>query len=86
MIGVTEAKGGSAFNNPDNNVYIPISTAQVRLPRGGSPNRVQNILVSVAKAEDADLAIEEIRDVLRQPIEFLLAVLMILRFSTSKIF
>ncbi|MFN2216924.1 MAG: ABC transporter permease [Anaerolineales bacterium] len=66
VIGVTEAKGGSAFNNPDNNVYIPISTAQVRLPRGGSPNRVQNILVSVAKAEDADLAIEEIRDVLRQ--------------------
>jgi putative ABC transport system permease protein len=66
IVGVTEAKGGSAFNNPDNNVYIPISTAQARLPRGGSPNRVQYILVSVAKAEDADLAIEEIRDVLRR--------------------
>jgi putative ABC transport system permease protein len=66
IVGVTEAKGGSAFNNPDNNVYIPISTAQARLPRGGSPNRVQYILVSVAKAEDADLAIQEIREVLRR--------------------
>ena len=24
VVGVTEAKGGSAFNNPDSNVYIPI--------------------------------------------------------------
>lgn len=66
VVGVTEAKGGSAFNNPDNNVYIPISTAQARLPRGGSPNRVQYILVSVAEAEDADLAIQEITDILRR--------------------
>jgi putative ABC transport system permease protein len=65
VVGVTETKGGSAFNNPDVNVYIPISTAQARLPRGGSPNRVQYILVSVAKAEDADLAIKEITEVLR---------------------
>lgn len=65
VIGVTEAKGGSAFNNPDNNVYIPISTAQTRLPHGDSPNVVQFILVSVAKAEDADQAIQQITDVLR---------------------
>jgi len=65
IIGVAEAKGGSAFNNPDNNVYIPISTAQARLPRGGAPDRVQYILVSVDKAEDADTAIEQITEVLR---------------------
>jgi putative ABC transport system permease protein len=65
VIGVTEAKGGSAFNNPDNNVYIPISTAQTRLPRGGSPDRVQYILISVAQAEDADAAIEQVTDILR---------------------
>jgi len=65
IIGVTEAKGGSAFNNPDTNVYIPISTAQARLPRGGAPDRVQYILVSVARAEDADLAIQQLREVLR---------------------
>ncbi len=66
IIGVTEAKGGSAFNNPDANVYIPISTAQARLPRGSSPNRVQYILVSVEDAEDADAAIIEITDILRR--------------------
>jgi len=65
VIGVTEGKGGSAFNNPDNNVYIPISTAQTRLPHGDSPNAVQYILVSVAQAEDADQAIQQITDVLR---------------------
>jgi len=65
VVGVTEAKGGSAFNNPDNNVYIPISTAQTRLPRSGSSNAVQYILVSVAQAEDADEAINQITTVLR---------------------
>jgi len=65
IIGVTEAKGGSAFNNPDNNIYIPISTAQTRLPRAGSPNSVQYILTSVAEAEDADRAIQQIKQVLR---------------------
>ena len=28
VIGITKSKGGSGFNNPDNTVYIPISTAQ----------------------------------------------------------
>lgn len=65
IIGVTEAKGGSTFNNPDSNVYIPVSTAQARLPHWGSPDRVQNILVSVSEAENADKAIKQISDVLR---------------------
>lgn len=65
IVGVTEAKGGSAFINPDNNVYIPISTAQTRLAGGGSPDRVQFILVSVNEAEDADAAILQITEVLR---------------------
>lgn len=65
VVGVTEAKGGSAFNNPDNNIYIPISTAQTRLPRTGDADRVQYILVAVADAEDADEAIEQIKTVLR---------------------
>lgn len=65
IIGVTEAKGGSAFNNPDKNVYVPISTAQTRLAGSGSADRVQFILVSVAQAEDADAAIIQITEVLR---------------------
>ncbi len=65
IVGVAEAKGGSAFNNPDNNVYIPISTAQARLPRSGAPDRVQYILASMVDVDNADLAIRQIREVLR---------------------
>ncbi|OGI24898.1 MAG: hypothetical protein A3J76_05450 [Candidatus Moranbacteria bacterium RBG_13_45_13] len=28
IVGVTEARGGSGFSNPDNNVYVPLATAQ----------------------------------------------------------
>ena len=66
IVGVAEAKGGSAFNNPDTNIYIPISTAQARLPRGGAPDRVGIILASAETAEVADQAIEQIRDILRR--------------------
>ncbi len=66
IVGVAEAKGGSAFNNPDTNIYIPISTAQSRLPRGGTPDRVGIILASAETAEVADQAIEQIRDILRR--------------------
>ena len=65
IVGVVESKGGSAFNNPDNNVYIPISTAQARLPRSGAPDRVQYILASMVDLDNADLAIRQIRQVLR---------------------
>ena len=65
IVGVVEPKGGSAFNNPDNNVYIPISTAQARLPRSGAPDRVQYILASMVNLDNADLAIRQIRQVLR---------------------
>jgi len=65
VIGIAEPKGGSAFNNPDNNIYIPISTAQARLPRSGAPDRVQYILVSMVDIDNANLAIRQIREVLR---------------------
>jgi len=28
IVGVTEARGGSGFSNPDNNIYVPLATAQ----------------------------------------------------------
>ena len=28
VIGITQTKGGTGFNNPDNNIYIPLTTAQ----------------------------------------------------------
>ncbi len=66
VIGVTEVKGGSAFINPDTNVYVPISTAQTRLVRSNTPNQVQYILVSIEDAEEADLAIRQVKEVLRK--------------------
>jgi len=66
VIGVTEAKGGSAFNNPDTNVYVPISTAQARLVQSNAPDQVGYILVSVKDAENANLAIEQVTAVLRK--------------------
>ncbi len=66
VIGVTEVKGGSAFNNPDTNIYVPISTAQTRLVRSSTPNQVQFILVSIEDAEKADLAIQQVKTVLRK--------------------
>ncbi len=66
VIGVTEAKGGSAFNNPDTNVYVPISTAQARLVQSSAPDQVGYILVSVTDADKADLAIEQVTEVLRK--------------------
>jgi putative ABC transport system permease protein len=84
IVGVTEAKGGSAFNNPDNNVYIPISTAQARLPRGGAPDRVQYILASMVDPDNADLAIRQIRQVLRMTHRIPRAARMISPCSTSR--
>jgi len=66
VIGVTEAKGGSAFNNPDTNVYVPISTAQARLVQSSAPDQVGYILISVTDADKADLAIEQVTKVLRK--------------------
>lgn len=31
VVGVTQAKGGSGFNNPDDAIYVPLSTAQKQL-------------------------------------------------------
>jgi len=43
VIGVTTSKGGSGFNNPDDAVYIPITTAQHYLAGG---NYISEITVS----------------------------------------
>ncbi len=31
VVGITEAKGGTGFNNPDDAIYVPLSTAQKQL-------------------------------------------------------
>ena len=62
VIGILQPKGGSGFQNPDDQILIPLSTAQ-RYFVGGTT--VRNIGVSVASAAQMDLASAEISTLLR---------------------
>jgi putative ABC transport system permease protein len=64
VIGVTEPKGGSGFNNPDDQLYLPLTTAEARLFRRGR-DRVDMILVQAISADGVAQANEEITAVLR---------------------
>jgi putative ABC transport system permease protein len=64
VIGVTAAKGGSGFNNPDDQAYLPFSTAQVRLMRRARA-RVDMLIIQAVSAEAVTQAQLEIADVLR---------------------
>jgi len=65
VIGVTEAKGGNQFNNPDMNVYVPISTAQMRIKRSDISNRVDMIIIQAKDSDSVDSAIREAGAILR---------------------
>lgn len=69
VIGVLEARGGSAFASEDNVVYIPLSTAQTRLfpSRGSRGDYHISVIYAQAIAEDrTDTAKRQIEQVLRQ--------------------
>ena len=69
VVGVMEARGGSAFGSEDNVVFIPLSTAQTRIfPSRGSRGDFHVSLIYVqAVAEDrAAEAADQIRAALRQ--------------------
>ena len=65
VVGVTVAKGGSQFNNPDLNVYLPITSMQMRVQRGNSAGRVQFIIVQARSSESMDAAIAETNTIMR---------------------
>jgi putative ABC transport system permease protein len=64
IIGVKEAKGGSGFNNPDDQVLIPMTTAQARLLRR-SRNQVDMIIVQAISADAVTSASQEVAAILR---------------------
>ena len=66
VIGVTKAKGGNQFNNPDLQAYMPITTMQLRVVRQTVPNSVQFIIVQAQDAQSIQLAIDEAQQVLRE--------------------
>jgi putative ABC transport system permease protein len=65
VIGVLESKGGGAFGSEDNQVLVPFTTAQTRLIRRSTSNRVDIIFVQAASGEVVTQATEEIAQILR---------------------
>ncbi|MFP4622671.1 MAG: ABC transporter permease [Gemmatimonadota bacterium] len=63
VIGVLEEKGSQGWDNPDERLYIPLSTAQFRVI--GS-EYVRSISVQASSARDMDAAIAEIDRLLRR--------------------
>jgi putative ABC transport system permease protein len=65
VIGVLESKGGSGFSNVDDQAFVPFSTAQARLIRRSTRDRVDMLIVSAVDAESVPAASEEIAQILR---------------------
>jgi len=64
VLGVTAPVGGSGFSNPDEQIYVPMTTAQSRLFRR-SRDSVDMIIVQAISAEAVPAASEEIAGILR---------------------
>jgi putative ABC transport system permease protein len=65
VIGVLESKGGGAFGSEDNQVLVPFTTAQTRLIRRSTANRVDIIFVQAVSGDLVTQASEEIAQILR---------------------
>ena len=63
VVGIYRRKGAVGFGNPDDDVYIPISTSRYRVTGN---DRVQNIAVQVAPGVELARAMVEIERVVRR--------------------
>ncbi len=63
IIGVLEAKGGTGWRNPDDDVWIPLSTAQFRVT---GDEFVETISAKVVDSSTVEMAMLEIERVLRR--------------------
>ena len=63
IVGVYEKKGAIGFQNPDDDLYIPIETSQFRLT---GEERIGNIAVEIAPGVEPAQAMVEIERVLRR--------------------
>ena len=64
VIGVTQAQGGSGFQNPDNQIYVPMDTAQTRLMRRTRGN-VDMLMVQAISSEAVTEAEQQVTAILR---------------------
>jgi len=66
VIGVLKEAGGSSFGSEDNQIFIPLTTAQSRLvSRSDTKNAVSTIYVSAVSSDKIDSSISEITTILR---------------------
>jgi putative ABC transport system permease protein len=63
IVGVLESKGGSGWRNPDDDIWIPLSTAQFRVT---GDEFVETISALVGEASSTEMAMLEIERVLRR--------------------
>jgi putative ABC transport system permease protein len=64
VVGLMAAKGGSSFQNPDDQVFIPLSTAQLKFGGAGNTS-LGAINVQVVSAEKMERAQAELTAILR---------------------
>lgn len=65
VIGILESKGASGFSNEDDRIIVPMTTAQTRLIRRATRDRVDMIIVQASDAELVPQAAEEVSQILR---------------------
>lgn len=65
VIGVLKTKGGGAFGSEDNQVIVPFTTAQARLIRRSTSDRVDIIFVQAVSGDVVTQASDEIATILR---------------------
>ncbi|MGD9093165.1 MAG: ABC transporter permease [Anaerolineales bacterium] len=65
VIGVMEEAGGTGFGSADDQVLVPLTTAQVRLLQRDNPEQVDMIYVQAVSAEAVPSATDEVSQILR---------------------
>ncbi|RPI84374.1 MAG: FtsX-like permease family protein [Chloroflexi bacterium] len=65
VIGVTKSRGGSAFGSQDDLLLAPMTTAQTRLLRRATRDRIDLLLVQAVDAASVPQASEEVAQILR---------------------
>ncbi|MFQ6004087.1 MAG: ABC transporter permease [Woeseia sp.] len=63
VIGVLEAKGTTGWRNPDDDIWVPLTTAQFRVT---GDDKVENISAKVAPGSAVELAMVDIERILRR--------------------
>ena len=64
VVGIMAAKGGTGFQNPDDQVFIPLSTAQIKFGGAGNTS-LENINVQVVSTDKMERAQAELAAILR---------------------